>query len=187
MGLGRPSSASLTAVGMAGGLWSWGTFSQQCREGAEYYHSRSRAQTHSCCPSLWKCILQESDPHIITPKWFWRLMVYLCMQSLLAHFHFIAVSSLLSQNCSLSLWLLRLIWPAPSLFCYKYLPISALGTLFAYTPVQRAKKYRKKELSLLLVLNLQIHFLCFIPCLFCFQFKFCRVKRAGCGGFENTA
>lgn len=92
--------------------------------------------------NLWKCLFAgEWSTYLHTvPKWFWRLMAYLCMQSLFAHFHFIAVSSLLSQDCSLSWWLLRLIWPAPFLFCYKYLP----GTLFANMSVQRAKQCRKR-------------------------------------------
>ena len=147
-----PSAISLMVVGRAGRLQSEGTFTrftEWCRGGTKHHHSRSPAHSHFCCPpprtlSIFENVfLQESDPHIITvSKWFWRLMVYLCMQSLFAHFHFIPVRSLLSQDCSPSLWLPRLIWPAPLLFCYKYPPISKLGLCL---PTRQCREKRHKE------------------------------------------
>lgn len=167
-----PSAASLRAVGRAGGLQSWGTFipfSEWCREGTKHHHSRSRAQSHSCCPPLpalsifENVFLQESDPHIFTQfqndSEDWWLI---CVCS-----HYLLISISLQS----ALYYLRTVHWVGGFSGSFDLPLSSSVTsifraLCLPTCQCREQSSAEKELSLLLILNLSVDFLCFIPCLF---------------------
>lgn len=145
------------------------SFFRMVQRGTKHHHSRSRAQSHSCCPPLpalsifENVFLQESDPHIITQfqndSEDWWLI---CVCS-----HYLLISISLQS----ALYYLRTAHWVGGFSSSFDLPLSSAVTsifqaLCLPTCQCREQSSTEKELSLLLIHNLSVDFLCFIPCLF---------------------
>lgn len=134
--------------------------------------------------NLWKCFSAQkwSVYHHTILNWFWRLIV--CAYGVIIcsfPFHSSELSIIPGLLTSFLDYLGHLLCPLPLL-----LEVSChFKCDFVFLCARGDSKWENKMSSVCYLFTI-LEYLFFLEFLVCFLLKFCRMKKAGCGGFKNT-